>query len=171
MPDKIPRIAVARRCRRGSSSSNLRALCSDRVPSNAVRSIVASEKLCIRPRQQSTFRESGGIGRRAGFRIQCPEGRGGSSPPSRISSHPDAFTGGDAPEPAISLGVASSSEPPSSVTSPVSSVQIDAIRNGFAASCLAPFSAPLGTILGTISDAGFRPYVPVALVTLVSASR
>src|SRR5690606_34638623 len=28
-------------------------------------------------------RASGGIGRRAGFRCQCPQGRGGSSPPSR----------------------------------------------------------------------------------------
>ena len=28
-------------------------------------------------------RASGGIGRRAGFRCQCPKGRGGSSPPSR----------------------------------------------------------------------------------------
>src|SRR5690606_23139374 len=28
-------------------------------------------------------RASGGIGRRAGFRCQCPYGRGGSSPPSR----------------------------------------------------------------------------------------
>lgn len=30
-----------------------------------------------------TQRASGGIGRRAGFRCQCPQGRGGSSPPSR----------------------------------------------------------------------------------------
>src|SRR4029079_16570825 len=28
------------------------------------------------------FRASGGIGRRAGFRCLCPQGRGGSSPPS-----------------------------------------------------------------------------------------
>src|SRR5918992_5013643 len=30
----------------------------------------------------STARASGGIGRRAGFRFLCPQGRGGSSPPS-----------------------------------------------------------------------------------------
>src|SRR5690625_7580574 len=30
-------------------------------------------------------RASGGIGRRAGFRCQCPQGRGGSTPPSRTS--------------------------------------------------------------------------------------
>src|SRR5690242_15802381 len=30
-----------------------------------------------------TQRASGGIGRRAGFRFLCPQGRGGSSPPSR----------------------------------------------------------------------------------------
>src|SRR5690625_413544 len=29
---------------------------------------------------------SGGIGRRAGFRCQCPQGRGGSTPPSRTFS-------------------------------------------------------------------------------------
>ena len=30
-------------------------------------------------------RASGGIGRRAGFRCQCPKGRGGSTPPSRTN--------------------------------------------------------------------------------------
>ena len=32
-----------------------------------------------------TVCESGGIGRRAGFRFQCPLGRGGSTPPFRTS--------------------------------------------------------------------------------------
>ncbi len=31
------------------------------------------------------IRASGGIGRRAGFRCQCPKGRGGSTPPSRTA--------------------------------------------------------------------------------------
>lgn len=30
----------------------------------------------------------GGIGRRAGFRFQCPQGRGGSTPPSRTAGSP-----------------------------------------------------------------------------------
>ncbi len=34
--------------------------------------------------------ESGGTGRRAGFRIQWPEGRGGSNPPSRTHSDTEA---------------------------------------------------------------------------------
>ena len=35
-------------------------------------------------------RASGGIGRRAGFRCQCPKGRGGSTPPSRTNDDPRA---------------------------------------------------------------------------------
>src|SRR5699024_7238151 len=33
-----------------------------------------------------SVRASGGIGRRAGFRCQWPQGRGGSSPPSRTAN-------------------------------------------------------------------------------------
>src|SRR5918993_1266945 len=36
-------------------------------------------------RSPSPTRASGGIGRRAGFRCQCPKGRGGSTPPSRTA--------------------------------------------------------------------------------------
>ena len=38
----------------------------------------------------SSTRASGGIGRRAGFRCQCPKGRGGSSPPSPTTPGADA---------------------------------------------------------------------------------
>ena len=43
----------------------------------------------VRPTQMlesSLVRASGGIGRRAGFRCQWPQGRGGSSPPSRTAN-------------------------------------------------------------------------------------
>jgi hypothetical protein len=39
---------------------------------------VAGDTLCA----------GGGIGRRAGFRFQCPKGRGGSTPPSRTEDEP-----------------------------------------------------------------------------------
>src|SRR4051812_10723664 len=43
---------------------------------------------CMRPAIVAFLvtRASGGIGRRAGFRFQCPKGRGGSSPPSPTHS-------------------------------------------------------------------------------------
>src|SRR6185312_13171962 len=42
--------------------------------------------LAVPGKLEPATRASGGIGRRAGFRCQCPQGRGGSSPPSRTST-------------------------------------------------------------------------------------
>src|SRR5690625_7368978 len=45
----------------------------------------ATVLICFGTRLLCATRASGGIGRRAGFRCQCPQGRGGSTPPSRTS--------------------------------------------------------------------------------------
>src|SRR5688572_8402994 len=42
-------------------------------------------KLSCTASSDAASRASGGIGRRAGFRCQCPKGRGGSTPPSRTN--------------------------------------------------------------------------------------
>ena len=44
---------------------------------------IASDRICCLWANLVRSRASGGIGRRAGFRFLCPQGRGGSSPPSR----------------------------------------------------------------------------------------
>ena len=45
-------------------------------------------KLSCAVSSDAASRASGGIGRRAGFRCQCPKGRGGSTPPSRTTRKP-----------------------------------------------------------------------------------
>ena len=55
----------------------------------ATRDILGKLSFAVSP--DAAARASGGIGRRAGFRCQCPKGRGGSTPPSRTErkSAPD----------------------------------------------------------------------------------
>lgn len=57
--------------------------CSDQASSVSCGSRDILGKLSFTGSPDAVTRASGGIGRRAGFRCQCPKGRGGSTPPSR----------------------------------------------------------------------------------------